>query len=514
MSYCNSNNSPDERGMSAGFPSPAAGSPSPNGASPLIIQGGMGAGVSDWRLARAVAAEGQLGVVSGTALDSVFIRRLQEGDHDGAMRRGLAAFPWPKIADRILDQYYIPGGKPADQPYLDPPSFTVTPSRELLQITAAANFTEVTLAKEGHDNPVGINLMEKVQMPNLASLYGAMLAGVDYVLMGAGIPLAIPGILDHFARGEGASLEIHTVGPRPETPLQMTFEPGDIFPDPPSRLQRPRFLAIISSNVLAETLVRKASGRVDGFVIEDSTAGGHNAPPRRKGVYSETGEPVYSAKDQVDPEKLCALGRPFWLAGSRGTWGMAERARSIGAAGIQVGSDFVCALESGFTREIKERILRMVQAGKERIFTDPHASPTGFPFKLLRMPGTASEEDVYRPRQRQCLLGYLRMPFVRGDGRVGYRCPAEPVQAYTAKGGQEEETRERRCLCSGLLANLGLGSPVKGGGKEPALITLGSSAEGIRQVLEAASEACRKRGESLYRAADVINLLLGKEVCP
>lgn len=34
---------------------------------PLIIQGGMGVAVSSWPLARAVALEGELGVVSGTA---------------------------------------------------------------------------------------------------------------------------------------------------------------------------------------------------------------------------------------------------------------------------------------------------------------------------------------------------------------------------------------------------------------------------------------------------------------
>jgi len=47
---------------------------------PKIIQGGMGAGVSDWRLARAVSRTGQLGVVSGVALDQIFARRLQDGD--------------------------------------------------------------------------------------------------------------------------------------------------------------------------------------------------------------------------------------------------------------------------------------------------------------------------------------------------------------------------------------------------------------------------------------------------
>ena len=37
-------------------------------------------------------------------------------------------------------------------------------------------------------------------MPHLASIYGAMLAGVGYVLMGAGIPLHIPGVLDALRR--------------------------------------------------------------------------------------------------------------------------------------------------------------------------------------------------------------------------------------------------------------------------------------------------------------------------
>ena len=57
---------------------------------PVIIQGGMGVGVSNWRLANAVSSRGQLGVVSGTALDVVLARRLQDGDPGGHMRRALA----------------------------------------------------------------------------------------------------------------------------------------------------------------------------------------------------------------------------------------------------------------------------------------------------------------------------------------------------------------------------------------------------------------------------------------
>src|SRR5690606_1862544 len=60
---------------------------------PLIIQGGMGAGISNWRLARAVSQTGQLGVVSGTALDVILARRLQEGDPAGEFRHALSRFP-------------------------------------------------------------------------------------------------------------------------------------------------------------------------------------------------------------------------------------------------------------------------------------------------------------------------------------------------------------------------------------------------------------------------------------
>ena len=38
---------------------------------PVLIQGGMGVAVSDWRLARAVAQSGNLGVVSYAAIDVV-----------------------------------------------------------------------------------------------------------------------------------------------------------------------------------------------------------------------------------------------------------------------------------------------------------------------------------------------------------------------------------------------------------------------------------------------------------
>ena len=83
---------------------------------PTIIQGGMGAGVSNWSLARAVSKLGQLGVVAGTGLDQILSRRLQDGDQGGHVRRALEHFPFPKIARKILETHFRPEGRPAGAP--------------------------------------------------------------------------------------------------------------------------------------------------------------------------------------------------------------------------------------------------------------------------------------------------------------------------------------------------------------------------------------------------------------
>jgi len=84
---------------------------------PRIIQGGMGVGISDWRLARAVSLRGELGVVSGTALDTVMVRQLQDGDAGGHMRRAIAAFPMPGVGADVLRLYFRPEGRLPGMPY-------------------------------------------------------------------------------------------------------------------------------------------------------------------------------------------------------------------------------------------------------------------------------------------------------------------------------------------------------------------------------------------------------------
>jgi nitronate monooxygenase len=479
---------------------------------PIIIQGGMGAGVSDWRLARAVSTAGQLGVVSGTALDAIMARRLQAGDLGGDVRRALEHLPVPGVAGRILARYFVPGGKPADAPFKSKPLPSESPSDAAVELLVASNFVEVFLAREGHDAPVGINYLEKIQAPTLPSLYGAMLAGVSCVLMGAGIPRAIPGVLDRLSRGEAVELALDVQGAGPGDAFMTRFDPAAFWPEGPRSLPRPDFYAIVSSATLASVLAKKASGRVDGFVVEGPTAGGHNAPPRGPMQLSAEGEPIYGERDIADLDAIRSLGLPFWLAGSYARPERVAEALSLGAAGVQVGTAFAYCQESGLDAAIKQRVLALSRAGEARVFTDPVASPTGFPFKVLRLTGTRADPAVPARAERVCDLGYLRHACKSPDGKLGWRCPAEPVEDFVAKGGEAAQTVGRMCVCNGLMANIGLGQVRGEHGADPELplVTSGDDVADVARFLRPGSLP-----GSSYTAADVIaSLLAGVAVQP
>jgi len=467
---------------------------------PVLIQGGMGVAVSDWRLAKAVSSEGQLGVVSGTALDAVLVRRLQLGDIGGHVRRALAAFPIPGVVAGILKRYFIEGGKAVAARFKQKPMGKLRPSRRLQDLLVVANFVEVWLAREGHDNPVGINYLEKIQAPTLPSLYGAMLAGVRYVLIGAGIPRAIPGILDRLAEGLPVEMKVDVKDATSEDDPYVRFDPAEYSNGDLPPVRRPSFLAIVSSHVLATMLTRKVESKVDGFVVESPSAGGHNAPPRSKAGLSPEGEPIYGEKDVPDLAVFRELGRPFWMAGGYARPEQVKYALGEGAAGVQVGTAFAYCEESGLAADIKAQVLEESRQHRAKVFTDPRASPTGFPVKVVRLSGTLSEPDVYEERDRICDLGYLRTAFVGEDGRQGWRCPAEPVDDYIAKGGDPADTVGRKCLCNSLMANVGLGQIKRDGSAEPIVVTSGDDVTDVARFLD--------EGASSYSAKDVIDYLL------
>ena len=104
-----------------------------------------------------------------------------------------------------------------------------------------------------------------------------------------------------------------------------------------------------------------------------------------------------------------------------------------------------------------------------------------------------------RPRTRHCDLGYLRTPYIGADGRLGYRCPAEPVDAYLRKGGALEDTVGRQCLCNGLMATIGLGQ-MRAEGPEPPIVTSGEDLTFVPHLATA--------GRLRYHARDVVAYIL------
>ena len=462
---------------------------------PLIIQGGMGIGVSNWRLAKAVSQLGHLGVVSGTVIDTVLVRRLQDGDPGGHMRRAMERFPLPRVAADALKRYFLPEGRPPGTPYAVLPMYQQVVSAARERLTMLAAFVEVHLAKEGHTGVVGVNLLTKVQLPNMALLYGAMLAGADFILMGAGIPREIPGVLDALALHQPAVLRFEVEGATAAEASFLRMDPrvhwNSVMPD----LHRPRFLPIIASDVLALTLARKATGRVDGFVIEGPTAGGHNAPPRGMALPDGSPRTEYGPRDVVNLAKIRELGLPFWLAGGIGSPEGLRGAREAGAAGIQVGTLFAYCDESGISEPLRRAVVECAARGEVDVRTDSRASPTGFPFKVVQWGGrTTTALD----RERVCDLGYLRNAYRMPDGRINYRCASEPEDTYVAKGGRLEDTVGRMCLCNTLLATIGLPQVREDGRVEPPLLTSGDDLARLGKFLA---------GRTRYSAADVIAYL-------
>lgn len=469
---------------------------------PKIIQGGMGVAVSNWHLARSVSSIGQLGIVSGTGLDQVFSCRLQDGDKDGVVRHALTFFPFQKMAQRVLTELFVPGGKDAKTNYktIKP---TTKEKRKFNELCIVSNFVEVFLAREGHSHPVGINYLEKIRFPHLPSLYGAMLAGVAVVIIGAGIPVDIPRVLDALSQHATAHYPLHVVGAPANADTRLVFNPaeyaeaGVVLPE----LNRPDFLPIISTDALATILLRKSGGGIQGFIVERATAGGHNAPPRGHHAMTVDGQPIYGPRDHADLEVLRRIGLPFWLAGEYGSPEAYCDAVSQGAAGVQVGTPFALCTDSGMVAEQRRALVERALNGTSQVFTDPLASPTGFPFKVAQLSGTLSEDTVYQARRRRCEIGFLQEPYWRADGTIGYRCAAEPVEAYVAKGGLRENTVGRKCICAALMAAAGYPQSLPGGAFEPPILTLGDDYKNIGRF-------CTQNNPE-FTAADVIRTILG-----
>jgi len=263
----------------------------------------------------------------------------------------------------------------------------------------------------------------------------------------------------------------------------------------------------VSSFTLAQTLYKKSSGPIQCFVIELPSAGGHNAPPRGQMQLDDTGEPIYGPKDDIPIKKIIDIGLPTWVAGSYSSPSKLKQVLEMGGMGIQCGTYFAFCEESGVTAHHRLEATAQIYNQNIDIFTDPRCSPTGFPFKVVQIEDTLSEAHLYEQRDRVCNLGYLRSAYADENGKLGYRCAAEPVDAYVRKGGSVEDTVGRKCLCNALMSDIGMAQRYKKSGYvEEHLLTSGDDIKLIRRFLTNENDS--------YSAVDVLQYLLGEWEAP
>lgn len=459
-----------------------------------IRQGGMGIYIGTPFLAKSVSLNGGSGTVSGALADQVLVRALQIGDPGGHFRRSLSGenFPFPEMADEVIDKYFVPFGQ--NRIIKKAPPFTLNPSRESIALVICANYALVWLAKEGHSNPITINYLEKVQMSLIYSLVGAMLAGVDCVTIGAGIPKQVPGVLDAIARGENPTYDVHVDGFTNKT-IRIEFDLRKFFEKEFPKVKRPDFIPIISSAILAEDLLRRSNGSIQALAVELHGAGGHNPRPRGGIKLSQKGEPVYSLRDEIDLAAIKSLGLPFWVGGGYASEEALYEALNAGAAGVQLGSIFALCSESGMRNDVREKVIKQLYYDETEVFTSPFASPTGFPFKVVSVDDTSANTLYIEERKRLCDLGGLIQPYLSPKGNILYRCKAEPKNNYIRKGGTMADAFGAYCLCNGLLDNSILNY---GGGA--AVVTLGGNTQFLKNIIN-------ETGNFNYSVKDVMNYM-------
>ncbi len=502
-----------------------------------LIQGGMGVYVSNWRLARAVASEQRgatAGTVSGTALDVVYVRLLQLGDPGGHARRALAAFDRTfgvTIGQRICERYFVDGGKAPTARFKSSPmvavrgqvggpasatidgTMTLRLDPAVIELLIATAFAEVWLAKEGHRGAIFMNFLNKIELPLPFVMYGAMLAGVDGVVVGAGNPEGLPALCSRLAQHEPVQRDLAVLYQGAGERFALAFDPRQVGDGALAHrpLKRPAFLAIVTLPELAQALAASASEPPDGLIVENHTAGGHNANPVGPLHCDESGQPIYGPRDAADLAAIRAVGLPFWLAGGYGSREQLQLALDMGATGIQVGSAFALAEESGMRAEYRSAIFEALRSGIDdaSLVRTTLVSPTGFSFKVVQIAGTLADQEVFTQRQRICDIGLLQQVGVtaaddQGTRSLFQRCAAGPVEGYLGKRGLVRNTEERRCLCNGLLACVGLGQIKEHDGQfseEPAIVTLGGQLDGVRRL--------SRNGQVRYWARDVVADILG-----
>jgi nitronate monooxygenase len=351
-----------------------------------IIQGGMGVGVSLSRLAAAVAREGGVGIVSSACLDRLVSKRT---------------------------------GKKHN--------------------TYEAAYEEVSLAKAS-GGIAGINIMVALVRDYEDSVRGALDAGADVIISGAGLPLGLPAIQ-----------------PPKDTAL----------------------IPIVSSPRALDLICKKwerLGYRPDAVVLEGPLAGGH----------------LGFKIDQIDldanrlenlfpPVKDMAMKYgdiPVVVAGGVYTHEDILKFIRMGADGVQMGTRFLATEESSASAEYKEAVIRAQD--EDIIVAHKPGSPCGLPFRVIKhSPMYVSAMQKLRPPK--CDKGYVLLK--DNEGKFT-RCPAK------------ESNENCFCICNGLLSSAGYNRD-----KEEPLYTVGTNASRVDRIVPVKSLMDELTGKALVPSA-------------
>lgn len=333
-----------------------------------VIQGGMGVGVSLYPLARAVAREGGVGIVSSACLDRLLEKR----------------------TGKKLNSY-------------------------------EAAYEEVSLSK-ADGGVAGINIMFALQRDYEASVRGALDAGADMIISGAGLPMGLPGIQ-----------------PPKDTAL----------------------IPIVSSPRALDLICKKWERfgyRPDAVVLEGPLAGGHLGFKIDQVDLEEN-----RLENLFPPVKDMAMKYgdiPVIVAGGIYTYDDIMKYITMGAQGVQMGTRFLATEESSATEDYKQAVV----GAKDEDIVVAHrpGSPCGLPFRVIRQsPMYVSAEQ--RLRKPKCDKGYVLLK--DADGKYT-RCPAKV------------SNEEFFCICNGLLSSAGYNTD-----KEEPLYTVGTNASRIDRII-------------------------------
>lgn len=333
-----------------------------------IIQGGMGVGVSLYPLAEAVAKEGGVGIVSSACLDRLVSKR----------------------TGKRLNTY-------------------------------EATYEEVSLSKAS-GGVAGINIMVALVRDYIDSVRGALDAGADVIISGAGLPLSLPAIQ-----------------PPKDTAL----------------------LPIVSSARALDLICRKwekIGYRPDAVVLEGPLAGGHLGFKMDQ-IDLESNR----LEELLPPVKEMAMKYgdfPVIVAGGIYTHEDIVRFMQMGADGVQMGTRFLATEESSASPAYKTAV---VGASEEDIIVahDP-GSPCGLPFRIIKQsPMYLSAQQ--KLRTPKCDKGYVLLKDAEGKFSV---CPAK------------RSNEHHFCICNGLLSSADYNSD-----KEEPLYTVGTNANRVDKIV-------------------------------